>query len=111
MTTEGCTFLIVYVNGVPKGFASYGEESAGIWKLHKLYILKDQQGKGTGRFVIDYIISNIKLLNAKSLQLQVNRINNAKDFYEKLGFYIIKIADFDIGNGFFMNDYVMEKKL
>lgn len=46
------------------------------------------------------------------LQLQVNRYNvNAKAFYEKLGFAVIQEADFDIGNGFFMNDYVMEKKL
>jgi ribosomal protein S18 acetylase RimI-like enzyme len=49
--------------------------------------------------------------NAKALQLQVNRFNKAKEFYEKLGFTVIKTADFDIGNGYFMNDYVMEKKL
>ncbi|HLF47305.1 MAG TPA: GNAT family N-acetyltransferase [Chitinophagaceae bacterium] len=111
MMDEGCTFLIVYENSHPVGFASYGEEEAGIWKLHKLYILQNQQGKGTGSFVIDYIINAIKLLKANALQLQVNRINKAKDFYEKLGFTIIKNADFDIGKGYFMNDYVMEKKL
>jgi len=35
----------------------------------------------------------------------------AKNFYEKLGFVVIEEKDFDIGNGHFMNDYVMEKKL
>jgi ribosomal protein S18 acetylase RimI-like enzyme len=73
--------------------------------------LPSQQGKGTGRFLLDYILKEIKQQGAVSLQLQVNRYNKAKDFYEKLGFTVIEEADFDIGNGFFMNDYVMEKKL
>lgn len=111
MTEEGCNFIIVYENGNPVGFASFSKVETGIWKLHKIYILPNQQGKGTGRLVIDYIINTIKLQAAKALQLQVNRYNKAKDFYEKLGFSVIKIADFDIGNGFFMNDYVMEKKV
>jgi GNAT superfamily N-acetyltransferase len=112
MTEEGCTYLIVYENGIPVGYASYAEEATGIWKLHKLYILQSQQGKGAGRFIIDYIFKIIKPLNANVLQLQVNRKNNnARIFYEKLGFSVLKNADFDIGNGFFMNDYVMEKML
>ena len=86
----------------------YSESS---FKLHKIYVLTSQQGKGTGRFLIDYIISQIRPMGATSLQLQVNRDNAAKSFYEKLGFVILKEADFDIGNGYFMRDYVMEKKL
>lgn len=50
-------------------------------------------------------------LGAKALQLQVNRRNNAKYFYEKNGFSVIKEFDFDIGNGYVMDDYVMEKQL
>jgi ribosomal protein S18 acetylase RimI-like enzyme len=111
MTEEGCNFILVFGNGEPVGFASYSEIKTGSWKLHKIYILPNQQGKGTGRFVIDHIIKTILLQGAESLQLQVNRYNKAKDFYEKLGFAIIEIADFDIGNGYFMNDFVMEKKL
>lgn len=108
---EGCIFIIVEEGKVPVGFASYEEIKPAIFKLHKIYILADQQGKGTGKYVIDHIISHIRLQGAKTLQLQVNRNNNAKLFYEKLGFKIIKKADFDIGKGYFMNDYVMEKEL
>ena len=108
---EGCLFIFVYESGNPAGFASFGEIEPGVWKLHKIYILTSQQGKGTGRFVIDYIINTIKQKNAKSLQLQVNRKNNAKKFYEKLGFNVIKNIDLDIGNGYFMKDYVMEKEV
>jgi diamine N-acetyltransferase len=110
MTVDGCDFIIVFENGNPVGFASFSEAETGVWKLHKIYVLPNQQGKGTGRFVIDYIIKAIKQQGATALQLQVNRYNKAKEFYEKLGFAVIKIADFDIGNGFFMNDYIMEMK-
>jgi diamine N-acetyltransferase len=111
MTTEGCSFILVYENTCPVGFASFGELEPGLWKLHKIYILPNQQGKGTGRYAIDHIINIIKQQGAKTLQLQVNRYNKAKEFYERLGFTVINTADFDIGNGFFMNDYVMERKL
>ena len=108
---DGCRFIIVSNEAEAVGFASYQEIEPGIFKLHKIYVLPFQQGKGTGRFIIDYIINEIKQQGAASLQLQVNRNNNAKKFYEKLDFAVIEEADFDIGNGYFMNDYVMEKKL
>lgn len=111
MTKEGCQFIIIYENGNPSGFASYAETDPMQWKLHKIYVLPNQQGKGIGKLLIDHIIEQIKKKGGISLKLQVNRYNKAKEFYEKLGFYVAEIADFDIGNGFFMNDYVMEKKL
>jgi ribosomal protein S18 acetylase RimI-like enzyme len=108
---DGAQFIIVYDEEAPVGFASFGEARPAIFKLHKLYVLPSQQGKGTGRFMLGHILSEIKKENAQSLQLQVNRRNNAKLFYEKNGFTIIKEFDFDIGNGYMMDDYVMEKKL
>lgn len=108
MEEDGCTLIIVYDDAEPVAFASYNETEPQLWKLNKIYILLSQQGKGTGKFIINYIVDEIKTKHAKALQLQVNRQNKAKGFYENLGFKIIKTADFDIGNGFFMNDYVME---
>lgn len=105
---DGITFIIVYDDKEPVAFASYNESEPQTWKLNKIYILSTQQGKGTGKFIINYIVDEIKNKGAKALQLQVNRENKAKDFYEKIGFKIIKTADFDIGGGYFMNDYVME---
>lgn len=107
---NGSQFIIVYENNEPVGFAAYLEKYPSVFKLDKIYILPSQQGKGTGRFVIDHIIDEIKQRGATALQLQVNRDNKAKSFYEKLGFVEIDYQDFDIGNGYFMNDYVMEKK-
>jgi Sortase and related acyltransferases len=111
MTKDGCQFVIVYEDGNPVGFASYNEEEPRRWKLNKIYILRNQQGKGTGKYVISYIIEEIKKQDATSLFLQVNQYNNAKAFYERLGFSEVDFINLDIGNGFFMNDYIMEKKL
>ena len=107
---EGAQFIIVYDESEPVGFASYQEVNPTIFKLYKIYVLLSQQGKGTGRFMMEHIIENILQLGATSLELQVNRHNKAKRFYENLGFMVSEEADFDIGNGYFMNDYIMEKK-
>jgi RsiW-degrading membrane proteinase PrsW (M82 family)/ribosomal protein S18 acetylase RimI-like enzyme len=108
---EGHEFLIVYNAGIPIGFASYSETEPGIFKLHKIYILTLHQGRGMGRFVIEQIIEMVKEKGCTALQLNVNRNNPAKSFYEKLGFVVIREEDIDIGGGYFMNDYVMEKRI
>jgi RsiW-degrading membrane proteinase PrsW (M82 family)/ribosomal protein S18 acetylase RimI-like enzyme len=104
-------FFIVYNAGIPIGFASYSETEPHIFKLHKIYILPLQQGRGTGRFVIAQLIEKIKEEGATALRLNVNRNNPALTFYQKLGFVPIREEDIDIGSGYFMNDYVMEKKI
>ncbi|HWI94137.1 MAG TPA: GNAT family N-acetyltransferase [Flavisolibacter sp.] len=104
-------FIIVYNTGIPVGFAAYGEIEPSVYKLFKVYLLPSQQGKGTGKFIIEQIINDIKPKTATSLQLNVNRYNKAKLFYEKLGFTVVRTEDIDIGSGYFMNDYVMEKPL
>lgn len=105
-------FIILEEDKQPIAFASYSlTEAPNTYKLNKLYALPSQQGKGTGKKFIQYILNEITALGATALQLNVNRFNKAKNFYEHLGFSVIKEEDVDIGNGFFMNDYVMEKKL
>lgn len=104
-------FIMVYDGVHPVGFASFSLIEPQTYKLHKIYVLPSQQGKGTGRYIIDQLVKAMKTKGATSLQLNVNRHNNAKTFYEKMGFIVIKEEDIDIGKGYFMNDYVMEKRL
>lgn len=109
---EGNTEFVIAYDGVhPVGFASFSLIEPFVFKLHKIYVLTSQQGKGTGRFIIDQLLKGMKTKGAVALQLNVNRHNNAKSFYEKLGFVVVKEEDVDIGNGYYMNDYVMEKAL
>lgn len=109
--SEGVQFITVHDQGQAVGFAAYQQLENKVWKLHKIYVLPGQQGKGTGTFIIHHIISAIKMQDAVALQLQVKRDNPAQDFYKKLGFEILYEADFDIGNGYLMSDYVMQKNL
>ena len=106
------TFILIEDDENPAGFASYSStKEPGIYKLHKIYVMPGRQGKGLGKTIIDFIVNDIKPQNATALQLNVNRNNKAKNFYERLGFAVIKEEDIDIGSNYCMNDYVMEKAL
>ena len=109
MEESGHRFIICYSDGQPVAFASWSEIEKHIFKLHKIYILTGQQGKGIGRFMIGHIVNEIKKECATALRLNVNRHNrSAIAFYKKTGFNHYKEEDIDIGNGFFMNDHVLE---
>jgi diamine N-acetyltransferase len=105
-------FIMVIENDTPIGFASFSaHDDPKFYHVNKLYVLPGEQGKNVGKQVLEYIIAEIKKAGATSLQLNVNRFNKALHFYEKQGFKIIREEDIDIGEGYFMNDYVMEKKI
>ncbi len=106
--TRGHHFIICYDDGQPVGFASFGilEEMTDVVKLHKLYVLPNQQGKGIGRLLIEQVKQEIEPL--RRLQLNVNRHNKALHFYTRSGFNILREEDINIGHGYFMNDYIME---
>jgi len=107
---DGHIFLIAHEGGKDLAFASYSivDHDNFIFKLHKLYVLPEAHGKGLGKFLINEVVNKARDAGGKFLQLNVNRYNKAKDFYEKAGFIIKETADIEIGGGFFMNDYVME---
>lgn len=102
-------FILVFASGIPVGFASYSaHDNPFVYHLNKIYVLPEEQGKNIGKQILDYIITEIRIAGATSLQLNVNRHNKALNFYQKAGFKIIREEDIDIGEGYFMNDYVME---
>ena len=108
------TFIIAYDDEVPVGFAAYFPKydiSPAIYRLDKLYVLTDQHGKVIGKKLIDHIISIIQPQGAAILELTVNRNNKALSFYQKLGFSITSEIDMPIGEGYVMDDYVMQKEL
>ena len=111
---SGHQFIIVTDHDKAVGFASYSPKKPGdatTYRLHKLYVMTSQQGKGIGKYLLNYIINEIKQTGAKKLELNVNRHNSAFYFYRKMGFVIVKEEDIDIGGGYFMNDYVMSCEL
>ncbi|SDL44746.1 L-amino acid N-acyltransferase YncA [Pedobacter sp. ok626] len=107
---KGYTFLIAEENDVDLGFASFSihDSTNCIYKLHKLYVLPEAHGKGLGKLLINEVVNMVRRAGGKSLELNVNRDNKATKFYLKAGFNVKETVDLDIGNGFLMNDYVME---
>ena len=75
--------------------------------INKFYILQDQQRKGSGAFAFKLLLKQFPEINC--IRLQVNRQNyQAINFYFKHGFIIEEVADFEIGDGYFMNDFIMK---
>ena len=106
------TFLMLMEDEQPVAFAAYSprEENPEIYKLHKLYCLPSTQGKGYGRVLIDEVAKRVLDNGKHTLDLNVNRYNKAKTFYEKMGFSVVYEEDIPIGP-YWMNDYVMRKEL
>ena len=76
-------------------------------KLNKLYVLPSAQGTGAGKALLNKSIEVAKASGSSSIFLQVNKLNTAYTFYLKHGFIKESEFKFDIGNGFYMDDYVM----
>ena len=105
-------YLLEEENGKPAGFFHISAtDDEGKWKLHKIYLHPAQHGKKYGKMMLQEAMKKAKENGATSLDLQVNRDNNAQHFYQKNGFRITDTGDFAIGAGFYMNDYVMSRLL
>jgi ribosomal protein S18 acetylase RimI-like enzyme len=107
---EGHEFHILNTAGSDSGFIALewvNHKGAAELKINKLYVLPTLQRKGAGRSLINKAIERAQERHATSIFLQVNKANEAKNFYLKLGFEIREEAVFDIGNGFIMDDYIM----
>ena len=102
-------FYLAYLNHDPIGYFSYSENETGKFLLHKIYIKTNEQQHGIGKQMLIHLLSILP--EKKELRLTVNRKNyKAINFYFKNGFIIEDAKDFDIGNGFFMKDFVMIRK-
>lgn len=80
-------------------------------KLHKIYLDPDQKSKGVGSQIITFIKEFGIQAGVKQIELNVNKSNSAVQFYEKMGFLRAKEMVLDIGNGYVMDDYVMQLNL
>ena len=96
----------------PVGFAGWGLEKAPhLAKLHKLYVLPCTAGTGAGSTLLQQVLHRAKQAGATHLQLQVNKHNKAQQFYLRQGFTVVESKVMDIGNGFVMDDYIMQRAL
>ncbi len=109
---EGHIFLLAFKDEKPVGFSGISPlEKTGYWKLHKLYIVPYKQHTGAGKALLASVYEIMTAQNGTHLKLQVNRENEARNFYKKQGFEIISERNVDIGKGFYMNDFIMQKQI
>ncbi|MEM9260913.1 MAG: GNAT family N-acetyltransferase [Bacteroidota bacterium] len=80
-------------------------------KIHKLYLLPSTQGKGYGKALINEVAMIARNAGQQKLRLDVNYQNKAIGFYEHLGFVKLERCNTDIGQGYLMEDWVMEMDL
>jgi diamine N-acetyltransferase len=106
-------FYMIYEDGTNLGFIGIEHNYNGetVTKIHKIYLLPETQGKGIGKKVIEEIEKLALENKSKALSLNVNRFNSALGFYQKIGFEIVDEVNIEIGNGYLMEDYVMDKPL
>lgn len=93
----------------PVGYVGYQlDYLPGTTKIHKLYLLPSTQGNGFGRGLIEDVVCIARRAGQSTLRLDVNYQNRAIGFYEYLGFVKTERCTTDIGNGYLMEDWIME---
>ena len=104
-TAHGYRYYFVREGGKNLGFVAIVPREDLLY-LSKLYLYKDQRGKGYARTILEFLKTQAKELGLHRIELNVNRNNDTKYIYEKLGFTVAREEKNDIGNGFYMDDYV-----
>ena len=95
------------------GYCSYAmTQMPGELKLEQLYLLPELHGHGLGSFMLRHVYAEARRLGCRTIMLTVNKGNHSSiAVYLKSGFVVRESVAFDIGNGYVMDDHVMEKQL
>jgi len=102
-------YYLIKVDNNVSGYTGLHEEDSKLF-ISKLYILKEYRGKQIASKAFDFIEKIAKEKGLKSIWLTVNRNNNhAIEVYKHKGFVVTRTQIADIGNGFVMDDYILEK--
>ena len=102
---------LLMVEDVTVGYCSYSIYGVvGELKLEQLYLLAAFKGKGLGGLMLRHVEAQVRLLGASTIMLTVNKQNvDSIAVYKHAGFTVREEAEFDIGHGYVMDDYVMHK--
>jgi diamine N-acetyltransferase len=111
--SQGITYLRLLMEEQLAGFASYGPAVENCrCKLHKLYVHPDQQRRGLGALLLGEVEKQARQAGCGALFLTVNKANQqALKAYQKYGFHLREAVVAEIGAGFVMDDFLLEKAL
>jgi ribosomal protein S18 acetylase RimI-like enzyme len=92
------------------GYCAYREADDGLF-LSKLYVRMQHRGKGLARAAIERFAAAARALPRSRIWLTCNKHNDvALAAYARLGFETVDAVVTDIGDGFVMDDYILEKR-
>lgn len=105
------TWDVLYYDEVPVGYVSCKIEPSKV-HLSKIYLKSEMRGKGLGKTMLNRATQIAVNQNINTIYLNVNKNNeNSIQFYLNNGFQIQNEGIFDIGNGYVMDDFIMEKHI
>lgn len=106
---EGYRYYLAVCDGAPCGFCAAKREEQRMF-LSKVYVLKEFRRRGIAAAFLRQVTEDAQGL--AGIYLTVNK-NNAGSIeaYRRLGFVTVDAVVTDIGGGFVMDDYIMEKPL
>lgn len=108
---HGYCYYWVLENGEKAGFFAFFPRDGKMY-LSKFYVLSTFRGHHLAKKMMDYIVSETRREGLSAIFLNVNRGNaDVIAIYKHLGFHVIREEKNDIGQGFYMDDYVMECKI
>lgn len=103
---------VLRVDGVLSGFLRTSVADAERFRLEEIYVTRTVRGQGFGRLLLERAESLALEQGCRLLFLYVHRANTgAVAMYRHNGYVIVKSEAFDIGSGFVMDDYLMEKSI
>jgi len=108
---EAAQYFIICYQDKAVGYISFIKKQDVLF-LSKIYILDSYRGKGLGKSAMAFIKASAIKLGLVKIALTVNKYNtNSIKAYKKMGFDNIGEIVTDIGNGFVMDDYILEKNI
>ncbi len=113
MEQDGYEYYFLNAGGIYVGYIGiHTEYETGKLFLSKIYILKSFRRKGYAGETFEFLEGLCRGMGLTTIWLTVNKDNdNAVGVYTKKGFRTIRSEVMDIGSGFVMDDYVMEKEI
>lgn len=105
---EGIVWELLWDGENLIGYLVYKIETEKIY-ISKIYLKAETRGKGLGKLLLNRAKELAKHHQKKSIYLNVNKYNvDSIAFYERNGFTKVDEGVFDIGNGYVMDDYILE---
>lgn len=109
---KGHRFLLAHAEDRAIGFAGFEHHyRPQRSRLHKLYVLPEVKGGGVGHALLASVLREARANGDTQIELNVNKHNPAKVFYQRHGFTVERDEVLDIGNGFVMDDHVLVRPL